>query len=83
MKSWLALAAGTGAVLLTQDKDSGELVHRQRQASAGVLLIRLAGESPDGKARLVVRAIVDHGSEFSAAFAVLEPARLRIRRPTY
>ena len=35
----LAMAANVGAVLLTQDKDFGELVYRQGQASAGVLLM--------------------------------------------
>ena len=36
----LTLANQQGALLLTADKDFGELVFRQRRVSAGVLLIR-------------------------------------------
>jgi predicted nuclease of predicted toxin-antitoxin system len=42
----------TNAILLTADKDFGELVFRQRLVHAGVLLIRLAGLTPDVKAAL-------------------------------
>lgn len=43
----------TGAVLLTADKDFGDLIFRQRLSRAGVLLVRLAGVGPDIKAGLV------------------------------
>jgi len=40
------------ALLLTADKDFGELVFRQRRIVYGVVLIRLAGLSPQGKAEV-------------------------------
>ena len=40
----------SSALLLTADKDFGELVFRQRLLHSGVLLIRLAGLTPDRKA---------------------------------
>ena len=43
----LELANREGAVLLTADKDFGELVFRQERMVKGVILIRLAGISPD------------------------------------
>ena len=43
------------ALLLTADKDFGELVFRQRLVHCGVLLIRPAGLTPDAKARLFRR----------------------------
>ena len=46
-------AQRTGAVLLTADKDFGELVYRQRRAAGGVVLIRLAGLGADRKAEVV------------------------------
>ena len=49
----LAWSVGTKAVLVTADKDFGEMVFRQRRASAGVLLLRLAGVQPASKAALV------------------------------
>ena len=39
----LSRSTDQGAVLLTADKDFGELVYRQGQASTGVVLIRLSG----------------------------------------
>ena len=70
----------SGSVLITADKDFGELVFRQRRASTGVLLIRLLGLGSDVKAAIVRRAIREHGRELAGAFAVLSPASIRIRR---
>ena len=39
----LARAHAEGVVLITGDKDFGELVYRQKLPHAGVLLLRLAG----------------------------------------
>ena len=39
----LRLADSQGALLLTSDKDFGELVFRQRLLHSGVILFRLAG----------------------------------------
>jgi predicted nuclease of predicted toxin-antitoxin system len=46
-----------GVMLLTADKDFGELVFRQRRLTAGVVLTRLLGLSPDSRARIVSAAI--------------------------
>ena len=68
------------SVLITADKDFGELVFRQRQASTGVLLIRLGGVGPAMKAAVVSESIQEHGQELAGAFAVLVPGNIRIRR---
>ena len=70
----------SASVLITADKDFGELVFRQRQASSGVLLIRLWGLGPEVKAAVVSGAIQEHGQELLGAFAVLSPGNIRIRR---
>lgn len=69
-----------GAILLTADKDFGELVFRQRLIHAGVLLIRLAGLTPDEKAILVHAAIERHGEGLSSGFAVLSERSFRLRK---
>jgi len=43
----------SASVLITADKDFGELVFRLRQASTGVMLVRLWGLSPAMKAAVV------------------------------
>ncbi len=51
----LKRANQNNALLLTTDKDYGELIFRQNRISAGVLLIRLTGLSQIEKARIVHR----------------------------
>jgi len=78
----LAEANHRGALLLTADKDFGELVFRQKKISSGVLLIRLAGLSPAAKAKVVLSAIQKQGTEMINAFTVITPGLIRIRRRT-
>jgi predicted nuclease of predicted toxin-antitoxin system len=66
-------------LLLTGDKDFGELVFRQHQVTAGVVLIRLAGLSAGAKAGIVSAAIREHGEELLHAFTVISPGMVRIR----
>jgi predicted nuclease of predicted toxin-antitoxin system len=77
----LDLANRRDALLVTDDKDFGELVYRQGLTTAGVLLVRLAGLSSDKKADLVASSVRRHHGEMYEAFSVLTPARLRIRSP--
>lgn len=76
----LDLANREGALLLTADKDFGELVFRQRRLTQGVLLIRLAGLSPARKGEVVASTVSQHARELPRAFAVITPAAIRIRR---
>jgi predicted nuclease of predicted toxin-antitoxin system len=67
------------ALLLTADKDFGELIFRQGKMAAGVVLIRLAGLSPTTKAEIVAQAILEHGGALFGSFCVIAPGSLRIR----
>jgi len=68
------------AILLTADKDFGELVFRQKRVTTGVILLRLAGISPGCKAEIVASALATHGDEMEQAFTVITPGAVRIRR---
>jgi predicted nuclease of predicted toxin-antitoxin system len=70
------------AVLVTIDKDFGELVFRQKLISKGVVLVRLAGLSLGRKADLVAAAVRQHEGELPGCFTVISPGRVRIRRGT-
>ena len=76
----LARAWLEGVVLITADKDFGELVYRRRRPHAGVLLLRLAGLGEDEKCDLVARAVAARGDDLPQAFSVLDGDALRIRR---
>ncbi|MCU0596117.1 MAG: DUF5615 family PIN-like protein [Desulfobacterota bacterium] len=77
--SVLTLANLQQAVLLTSDKDFGDLVFRQHRISTGILLIRLAGWPQERKAAMVAEAIRKHGIVMPHAFTVLTPTSIRIR----
>ena len=68
------------AVLLTADKDFGELVFRLKRLNLGVVLVRLAGLPPKRKAEIVARVIAEKGEELKEAFSVITANALRIRR---
>ena len=71
----------TRALLLTADKDFGELVFRRKLLSIrGVVLLRLAGLSSLRKAELVSKAFHERDHQFAKAFAVISPGRVRVRR---
>ena len=67
------------ALLVTADKDFGELVFRMGRAANGVVLLRLAGLSPETKADLVAGVFRQHADELETAFSVITPAGVRIR----
>ncbi|HEX6373385.1 MAG TPA: DUF5615 family PIN-like protein [Longimicrobium sp.] len=73
-------ASERAAVLVTADKDFGELVFRLGRLSTGVFLIRLHDIPTDNRASLVAAVIREHGEELAGAFSVLSPTKLRIRR---
>lgn len=75
----LRLANHQSAILITADKDFGELVFRQALATHGVLLIRLAGLSQSRKAEMLSSAIKERASEIPNAFSVVMPGTIRIR----
>jgi predicted nuclease of predicted toxin-antitoxin system len=78
-KEVLAAANDEQSLLLTCDKDFGELVFRQRQVHAGVVLIRLTGMTAAKKANMVLEAIKQHSPDMGGAFTVISAGLLRVR----
>jgi predicted nuclease of predicted toxin-antitoxin system len=76
----LQAAAQKARVLVTADKDFGELVFRQGRVHNGVVLVRLHGLDSAEKGQIAVAAIAEHGTELERSFAVLERGRIRIRK---
>ncbi len=69
------------ALLLTGDKDFGEIVFRDnRLSSGGVVLFRLAGLSAEKKAEIVSDAFQTQGAKFPNHFSVIAPGKIRIRK---
>ena len=67
----LSMANKSKAILLTADRDFGDLVFRQGRLTEGVVLIRLAGWLSTKKAELVSAIINQHVKELQHAFSVI------------
>src|SRR5690349_13206403 len=75
----LGHASAEGRVLLTFDKDFGELAFRLGlPAACGIILFRIPTDSPEAVAGVVVRAVQSR-PDWSGVFAVVEPDRVRLR----
>ena len=75
----LALAFEEGRLLLTEDRDFGELVYRLRLPARGVVYIRFGVEDRAGKAPRLVEVVDALAARLLDAFVVLEKDRVRLR----
>src|SRR4051794_23215484 len=74
----LSLAFAEGRIVLTFDKDFGELAFPLgQQATPGVILLRPRLRSPDYLVRFT-RAVLAQGHPWEGHFAVAEEGRLRL-----
>jgi predicted nuclease of predicted toxin-antitoxin system len=75
----LARAQMEMRLVITQDKDFGELAFRSGlPAECGIILFRVAGPSPEADCRRMVDA-VESRSDWSGHFAVVDDFRIRLR----
>lgn len=65
-------------ILITEDRDFGELVFARGRSSAGVILVRFHSRARRAKPTTVVEAVAKLGSRLRDAFTVVEPGRVRI-----
>jgi predicted nuclease of predicted toxin-antitoxin system len=76
----LSRAQTEGRILLTHDKDFGELAyHAGSPATCGIILIRLAKLAPDAIVTRTVEAI-DSRSDWAGHLSVIDERRVRMRR---
>jgi predicted nuclease of predicted toxin-antitoxin system len=74
----IRLARDRGLVLLTEDKDFGQLVYAASEQAAGVVLIRYPAGSRAELGAAVGRFVEQLGDRLRRSFVVLEPRRIRI-----
>ena len=75
----LQIACRNNALLITEDKDFGELVFRFQLPHKGVLLIRLEGEKVAIQITSLAATILKYLEEMQNNFSVLNHSKLRIR----
>ncbi len=74
------LAVRERRILLTEDKDFGELVYANAQAASGVILIRFPGNVRATLPTAVVTLVNNKGEQLFGCFVVVQPGRIRIGR---
>jgi predicted nuclease of predicted toxin-antitoxin system len=75
----LVRAAGEDRILITNDKDFGELVFRSGQVHHGVLLLRLRDESAANRVRVVRSVLEKYADRLTGNFVVATERGVRIR----
>jgi len=56
----LRLAVSKESILITSDKDFGELIFKEKQSSTGVIFLRLQDESSDNKIKALQEVLSKH-----------------------
>jgi hypothetical protein len=65
-------------LLLTEDKDFGQLVFAAAKENSGVILIRYPAPARSKLTQAVVTLLSDRGDALYSRFVVLEPGRVRV-----
>jgi predicted nuclease of predicted toxin-antitoxin system len=75
----IAQASADERLLLTEDKDFGELTVRLGHNVPGLVLIRIDPVNPTMQAARLNDAIARYGAELFGRYVVIEQARMRVR----
>ena len=78
-KQILEHAVFESRILVTNDKDFGEMIYRSRQAHRGVLLLRLQDERSENKARITKIVLARMGERLHNCYTVATEAGIRVR----
>ncbi len=76
----LAMALEEQRLVITMDKDFGEMIFQSRRLHSGVLLLRMAGARSADKIRVLDEILNHYGDDLAGNFTVYQNGQLRIRR---
>lgn len=76
----LDLAFRQKRILLTVDKDFGELAFRMKKPSLGIILYRLGGLSNLEKAQIIDRVLTERKKVLPSHFTVVTKTQVRVRK---
>src|SRR5688572_27351973 len=75
----LSMANNSKAILITEDKDFGELTFRFKKSQTGIILIRLAGVGIGNKQEILGNFLMKHLNELYGKFTVITSDKIRIK----
>jgi predicted nuclease of predicted toxin-antitoxin system len=74
----LEMSRQTSRILVTGDKDFGELVYAATRETSGVILLRFPGNARAAMAQALVDTLQSVSDRIVSGFVVIEPGRIRI-----
>lgn len=74
----LEMSRAASRVLVTEDKDFGELVYAATRETSGVILLRFPGNARSAMAQALVTGVQSLADRLASGFVVIEPGRIRI-----
>ena len=77
----LSRARSEQRIVLTEDKDFGQLAARAERDTPGVVLIRFPAGVRTALGETMVNVVAELGDRIRGAFVVVEPGRARVSRP--
>ncbi|MEL7161668.1 MAG: DUF5615 family PIN-like protein [Bacteroidota bacterium] len=66
------------AILLTEDRDFGELTYRLQIPNHGIILLRMSGESLDRKIAQLYKLFESYEDKLNASFSVVTIRKIRV-----
>jgi len=76
-KDLLNLANKEKRILITNDKDFGELVFLQKKLSSGLILLRVKGQRAHDKVKLVKNLLHNYSNKLAKHFTVITEKNFR------
>lgn len=78
-KEILNLAKSEKRMVITMDKDFGELVYHSKLSHSGVLLLRLEDANANEKIQVIETILQEYSEKLEGHFCVFQDGKLRIR----
>ena len=75
----LSLAVSDARMVITMDKDFGELVYNSGKSHSGVIILRLEDADGDKKAKVIKKILYEHSDKIQNRFCVFQEGKLRIK----
>ena len=75
----LKIAIKEDRILITNDKDFGELIYKNKKHSRGVILLRLNVNNPENRLNMILYVIERFGERLMGKFFVVSESGIRIR----
>lgn len=71
-------AVSENRILITVDKDFGEMIYRERREHYGVILLRLSDERALNKVRVISQLLDNHSQKLPKHFVTVTEDKVRI-----